>query len=51
MLHRQKQANVEAKKLNAIKKELSALDQMLTADVSLIRDRIEEATREYADAK
>ncbi|XP_067948673.1 RAB6-interacting golgin-like isoform X2 [Watersipora subatra] len=47
---RQKQATVEAHKLNAIRKELSLLDQMLTADVSVIRDRIEEATRDYAEA-
>lgn len=50
-VYRQKQATTEAKKLNAIKKELSVLDQMLTADVSVIRDRIEEATRVYTDAR
>ena len=48
---RQKQASVEAHKLNSIKKELSALDQMLTADVNVIRDKIEEATRDYTDAR
>jgi len=42
---------VEAHKLNAIKKELSHLDQMLTADVSVIRDRIETATRDYTEAR
>ena len=51
MFVRQKQATSEARKLNAIKKELSVLDQMLTADVSVIRNRIEEATRDYTEAR
>ena len=51
MFVRQKQATSEARKLNAIKKELSVLEQMLTADVSVIRNRIEEATREYTEAR
>ena len=51
MFVRQKQATSEARKLNAIKKELSVLDQMLTADVSVIRNRIEEATRNYTEAR
>ena len=38
-------------KLLQIQKELERLDQLLTVDVSIIRDRIEEATRVYSDAQ
>ena len=48
---RQKQAKVEVSKLTAIQRELKTLDQMVTGDVSVVRDKIEEASREYMDAQ
>jgi len=42
---------VESAKLNLIKKELDRLDQMINADVSVIRDKIEVASREFLDAQ
>lgn len=48
---RTKQTSAEASKLKTIQKELSRLDQMLNVDVSVIRDRIEDATRLYSEAR
>ena len=50
-IFRQKKAKAESVKLMRIQKELEKLDQMLTVDVSLIRDRIEDASRSYMDAQ
>lgn len=49
--YRTKQASAETSKLKTIQKELSHLDQKLNVDVSVIRDRIEEATRLYSEAR
>ena len=48
---RQKRAKAEASKLRKIQSELKELDQLLSIDVRIIRDRIEEASREYLDAQ
>jgi len=48
---RQKKAKVEAVKLTRIKQELDKLDQMVVSDVAIIRDKIEESSREYAEAQ
>ena len=42
---------MEEKKLTAIQKELKALDAMVTNDVNVVRDKIEEASREYMEAQ
>ena len=44
---RAKRTKEEAAKLMQIRKELEALDQMVSSDVSIVRDRIEVVTRNY----
>ena len=44
-------AKAEATKLTHIKHELDRLDQMVLSDVSVIRDKIEDASREYLEAQ
>ncbi|XP_029684272.1 RAB6-interacting golgin, partial [Takifugu rubripes] len=47
-----KQTQEEAVKLKRIQKELQALDDMVSSDISILRDRIEEASWDYsADRK
>ena len=46
-----KKTNEEALKLSIIGQELEALDQMVTADVSIVRDHIEAATRSYSQSQ
>lgn len=41
----------EQQKLVAVQRELQMLDQQLNIDVSILRDKIEEASREYMDAQ
>ncbi|ESO00771.1 hypothetical protein HELRODRAFT_192411 [Helobdella robusta] len=48
---KQKRTKAEAMKLSKIKAELDQLDQMVVSDVSMIRDRIEEASRNYLAAQ
>ncbi|ELU14526.1 hypothetical protein CAPTEDRAFT_199478 [Capitella teleta] len=48
---RQKQAKMEEKKLVAIHRELKALDAMVTHDISVVRDKIEDSSREYYEAQ
>ena len=48
---RQKKAKAEAAKLSAIQRELSKLDLMVNADVSIIRDRIENSSRDFLEAQ
>ncbi|XP_050388387.1 RAB6-interacting golgin isoform X2 [Patella vulgata] len=48
---RRKKAKAESVKLTKIQKELNHLDHLLTADVSVIRDKIEMASLEYLDAQ
>lgn len=47
---RQKKARKEAEKLTHIQKELMILDNLLSADVTVIRNRIESASRDYLEA-
>ena len=42
---------MESAKLNLIKKELDRLDEMINADVSVIRDKIEVSSREFLEAQ
>ena len=48
---RRKKARQEAHKLEHIQKELAKLDSLLTADVQVIRDRIEESSRDFLEAQ
>ncbi|XP_060067941.1 uncharacterized protein LOC132548135 isoform X2 [Ylistrum balloti] len=47
---RQKKARMEAEKLTHIQKELMILDNLLSADVTVVRNRIESASRDYMEA-
>lgn len=38
-------------KLKRIQKELQALDDMVSSDISILRDRIEEASWDYSAAR
>lgn len=48
---RRQRAKSEANRLTQVQEQLNALDQMLTTDISIIRNRIEEASVEYLDAQ
>lgn len=48
---RQRKAQEEARKLSHIQREVAILDNLLTADVNVIRSRIELASREFLDAQ
>jgi len=48
---RRKAAQQENHKLEEIQRELGRLDNLLTADVQVIRTRIEDASRHYMDAQ
>ena len=48
---RYKRSQLEAKTLEAVKKELGKLDCQVSRDVSILRDRIEEASRQYTLAR
>ncbi|XP_013414206.1 RAB6-interacting golgin [Lingula anatina] len=48
---RSQKAKAEASKLIQIEKELKHLDDLLTVDVSILRDKIEEASRDYTEAQ
>ncbi|XP_045193768.2 uncharacterized protein LOC123549609 [Mercenaria mercenaria] len=48
---RKQRAKKEAYKLEHIQKELSKLDHLLTADVNVVREKIEEASREFLEAQ
>ena len=43
--------NAEQQKLHVVQRELLSLDQQLNADVAILRDKIENASREYRDAQ
>ena len=43
--------NAEQQKLQVVQRELQSLDQQLNVDVSILRDRIEDASREYLEAQ
>ncbi|CAH1785539.1 unnamed protein product [Owenia fusiformis] len=48
---RQKKAKKEASTLTELTRELGKLDQLLHSDVSVLRDKIEEASREFTEAQ
>ncbi|CAD5117631.1 DgyrCDS6385 [Dimorphilus gyrociliatus] len=51
LIARQKRTKQEAVKLQKIKQQLEHLDHILSVDVSIVRDRIEEVSREYVEAQ
>lgn len=51
LTERQKKAREEAQKLSHIQKEVQLLDNRLSADVTLIRSRIESASKDYMEAQ
>lgn len=51
LVARQKRTKQEAVKLQKIKQQLEHLDHILSVDVSIVRDRIEEASREFVEAQ
>ena len=51
ILCRRARAETEAHLLTDLQKELSRLDNLLTTDVSIIRDRIETASLEYTESQ
>ncbi|XP_020612357.1 RAB6-interacting golgin-like [Orbicella faveolata] len=48
---RYKRTQAEAHTLSLVQKELSHLDSLLSADVAILRDKIEESSREYLNAQ
>jgi len=48
---RQRKAALESKMLKTIEDELAKLDQLLNADVSVLRDQIDVASYEFNDAR
>ena len=42
---------LEAKTLQSVREELTRLDSVLSRDVTILRNRIEEATRQYSAAR
>ncbi|XP_054770125.2 RAB6-interacting golgin-like isoform X1 [Lytechinus pictus] len=48
---RKKKTQAEAKRLLYIQKELTKIESLLTNDVSILRDKIEEASRDFNDAQ
>lgn len=48
---RSKRTQEEAVKLKRIQKELQALDDMVSSDISILRDRIEQASWDYSAAR
>ncbi|XP_072015699.1 uncharacterized protein [Amphiura filiformis] len=48
---RKKKTQAEAKRLAYIQKELAKIEDLLTNDVRILRDRIEEASRTYLEAQ
>nr|XP_022321119.1 RAB6-interacting golgin-like isoform X3 [Crassostrea virginica] len=51
LTERQRKAREEAQKLSHIQKELQLLDNRLSADVTLIRSRIESSSKDYLEAQ
>ncbi|XP_038045420.1 RAB6-interacting golgin-like isoform X2 [Patiria miniata] len=48
---RKKKTQAEVKRLAFIQKELSTIEEFLTTDVNILRDKIEEASRHYSEAQ
>ena len=45
--HRYRKTQVEAATLGIVQKELAHLDNLLTVDVTILREKIDEASRSY----
>ena len=50
-LYRYKQTQQESKTLQIVNQELSKLDNMISSEISILRERIEEANRQYNAAR
>ena len=50
-LVRYQKTQAEAHTLSLVQKELSHLDSLLSADIAILRDKIEESSREYLSAQ
>ena len=50
-VRRYQESRVESHKLERVQTELRRLDQLVTRDVTILRDKIEEAAREYNCAR
>ena len=48
---RYQQSQAESSKLAGVKSELERLDQLVTKDVAILRDKIETASKDYTLAK
>ena len=48
---RYKQTQAEAHTLASVKQQLDKLDNLLSQDVSVLRDKIEQANRDYNSAR
>ena len=46
-LYRYKQTQQESKTLAIVNQELTKLDNMISTEISVLRERIEEANRQY----
>ena len=51
MLYRYQESRAESHKLERVRSELGRLDQLVTRDVAILRDKIEESTRDYNNAR
>lgn len=49
--NRKKKTQEEAKRLAFVQKELSKIENLLTNDVKILRDKIEDASRQYTEAE
>ena len=50
-LYRYKQTQQESKTLQIVNQELSKLDNMISSEIGILRERIEEANRQYNAAR
>ena len=50
-LYRYKQTQQESKTLAIVNQELTKLDNMISTEISILRERIEEANRQYNAAR
>lgn len=51
ILYRYKQTQQESKTLTVVNQELSKLDNMISSEISVLREKIEEANRQYNAAR
>lgn len=51
LISRSRRTQAETMKLKRIQKELQALDDMVSADIGILRNRIDQASLEYSYAR